>query len=159
MSRSLKLLRVSLAVSILAIASFAAAANNSEQVVFSGAGSGTFSLNGGDPTLTPFGFWIWCESDSGNPYVGECHGAMYFYALGITRAVEDAGEGAIVENGEGLYSISVVDKKGQGLISCTLTNSSDDHGPSNMITVGCTAPGAIIGSGSSPNSVVNVTGP
>jgi hypothetical protein len=45
------------------------------------------------------------------------------------------------------------------LISCTLTNSSDDPGPSNMITVGCTAPGAIIGTGLAPNSVVNVTGP
>ncbi len=159
MSRSLKVLRASLAVSILAIASVAAAANNSEQVVFSGTGSGTFSLNGGDPTLTPFGFWIWCESDSGNRYVGECHGAMYFYALGVTRSVEDAGEGAIVENGEGQYSISVVDKKGQGLIFCTLTNTTDDHGPTNPITIDCTAPGAIIGTGTAPNSVVNVTGP
>ena len=159
MTRSVKLVRALLVFSILAIASFAAAANNSEQVVFSGAGSGTFSLDGGQPTSTPFGFWIWCEADSGNPYVGQCHGAMYFYALGVVRAVEDSGPGAIVENGTGLYSISVVDKKGQGLISCTLTNSSDNSGPSNMITVGCTAPGAIIGSGLAPNSVVNVTGP
>jgi hypothetical protein len=159
MRRFVRVVRTLLVVSILAIASVAAAANNSEQVVFSGAGSGTFSLNGGDPTVTPFGFWIWCESDSGNPYVGECHGAMYFYTLGVVRSVEDAGPGAIIENGEGLYSISVVDKKGQGLIFCTLTNSSDNPGPSNMITVGCTAPGAIIGTGLAPDSVVNVTGP
>jgi hypothetical protein len=158
MSRSLKMLRASVAVSILAIASVAAAANSSEQVIFSGTGSGTFTLNGGTATQTPFGFWIWCEADSGNKYLGECHGAMYFYALGVTRSVEDAGEGAIVENGEGQYSISVVDKKGQGLIFCTLTNTTDDPGPSNMITVGCTAPGAIIGGGTAPNSVVNVTG-
>jgi hypothetical protein len=159
MTRSAKVVRAVFVVSILALASTAAAANNSEQVVFSGTGFGTFALNGGDPTVTPLGFWIWCESDSGNKYLGECHGAMYFYALGVTRSVEDAGEGAIVENGEGLYSISVVDKKGQGLIACTLTNLSDDPGPSNMITVECTAPGAVIGSGTAPKSVVNVTGP
>src|SRR5215470_1469231 len=57
----------------------AQAANNSEQIVFSGTGS--FS------TVTPFGFWIWCEGDSGNPYQGECNGAMYFYGLGITKHV------------------------------------------------------------------------
>jgi hypothetical protein len=159
MTRFVSVVRAFLVVSILAIASVAAAGNNSEQVVFSGTGSGTFTLNGGDPTVSPFGFWIWCESDSGNKYLGECHGAMYFYALGVTRSVEDAGEGAIVENGEGLYSISVVDKKGQSLIFCTLTNATDDPGPSNLITVDCTAPGAIIGTGSAPHSVVNVTGP
>ena len=157
MSRSVKVVRALLIVSILAVASIAAAGNNSEQVVFSGTGFGTFTPSGGSPTNTPFGFWIWCESDSGNKYLGECHGAMYFYALGITRAVEDSGPGAINELGEGLYSISVVDKKGQGaIIACTLTNSSDDHGPVNLITVACGAPN---GSGTAPNSVVNVTGP
>ena len=157
MTGSVKVTRALLIVSILAIASAAAAAS-SEQVIFSGTGLGTFSLNGGDPVQTPFGFWIWCEADSSNTYVGECHGAMYFYALGVTRSVEDAGEGAIVENGEGQYSISVVDKKGQGLIFCTLTNTTDDHGPKNPITVDCTLPGAIVGTGTAPNSVVNVTG-
>jgi hypothetical protein len=152
MSRSVKVVRALLIVSILAVASIAAAAHNSEQVVFSGTGLGTF---GG--TATPFGFWIWCEVESGNKYVGECHGAMYFYALGITRAVEDAGPGAIQEPSDGIYSISVVDKKGQGaVIACTLINSSHDHGPTNLITVTCGAPA---GGGSAPNSVVNVTGP
>jgi hypothetical protein len=157
MSRSARVVRALLTVSILAVASVAAAANNSEQVVFSGTGFGTFTPNGGSATDTPFGFWIWCEADSGNKYLGECHGAMYFYALGLTRAVEDAGEGAIQELSEAIYSISVVDKKGQGAaIACTLTNASDDPGPSNMITVSCGAPS---GTGIAPNSVVNVTGP
>jgi hypothetical protein len=152
-----KVVRALLIVSILAVASIAAAANNSEQVVFSGTGFGTFTPSGGSPTETPFGFWIWCEVESGNKYVGECHGAMYFYALGITRAVEDAGPGAIQEPSDGIYSISVVDKKGQGaVIACTLINSSHDHGPTNLITVTCDAPA---GGGSAPNSVVNVTGP
>ena len=157
MSSSVRVVRALLTVSFLAVASIAAAANNSEQVVFSGTGFGTFTPNGGSPTDTPFGFWIWCEADSGNSYLGECHGAMYFYALGITRAVEDAGPGAVQELSEGIYSISVVDKKGQGAtIACTLTNSSDDPGPSNMITVSCGAPA---GTGIAPKSVVNVTGP
>jgi hypothetical protein len=49
-----------------------------------------------------------------------------------------------------------VDKKGQGLIACALTNASDEPGPSNMITVSCTAP---VGTGLAPKSVVDVTGP
>jgi hypothetical protein len=156
MTQSVKVVRTLLAVSILAIASFAVAANNSEQVIFSGTGFGTFTPNGGSPTDTPFGFWIWCEADSSNSYLGECHGAMYFQALHITQAVEDSGPGAIQELSEGIYSISVVDKKGQGLIACTLTNASDNPGPSNMITVSCRAPA---GAGLAPNSVVSVTGP
>jgi len=153
MTRSARLLRATLIVSILAVASVAAAANNSEQVIFSGTGSGTF--NG---TPTPFGFWIWCEADSGNRYLGECHGAMYFYNLHIVQAVEDAGPGAVVENGEGLYSISVVDKKTQGtVVACTLTNHSDDSGPNNVIDVICSAPSG--GTPSDATGVVNVTGP
>ena len=153
MTRWVKVVRAFLVVSILAMASVAAAANNSEQVVFSGTGFGTF-----DGTPTPFGFWIWCESDSNNSYVGECHGAMYFYLLHITEAVEDSGEGAIQENGEGLYSISVVDQKTQGsVIACTLTNHSDDHGPNNMFDVICTTPSG--GAVNDAKGVVNVTGP
>ena len=158
MSRSLKMLRASLAISILAIASVAAAANNSEQVVFSGTGFATFTPNGGSATPTPFGFWIWCESDSNNPYKGECAGSMYFYALGITRAVEDAGEGAIQELSEGIYQISVVDKKSQGqVIACTLTNQSANHGPNNLFDVICTAPAG--GAAGDAAGVAIVTGP
>jgi hypothetical protein len=154
MSVSLKLLRLSLAVSILAIASIAAAANNSEQVVFSGTGLGTFTPPGGQATDTPFGFWIWCESDSRNPYLGECHGAMYFYQIGIVRSVQDTGAGAITELSDGIYQISVASS--DGAVACTLTNESDNHGPSNVVDVSCSAPA---GSGQAPKSVVNVTGP
>ncbi len=158
MTPSVKLARVLLVVSILAIASVAAAANNSEQLVFSGTGFATFTPNGGSATPTPFGFWIWCESDSNNPYKGECAGSMYFYALGITRAVEDAGEGAIQELSEGIYQISVVDKKSQGqVIACTLTNQSANHGPNNLFDVICTAPAG--GAAGDAAGVVNVTGP
>jgi len=150
--------RAFLVVSILAIASFAVAANNSEQVVFSGTGFATFTPLGGEPTPTPFGFWIWCEADSNNSYHGECHGAMYFYNLGITQAVEDAGEGAIQELSEGIYSISVVDKKTQGqVVACTLTNQSDDLGPNNLFNVICSKPDG--GTEGDATGVAIVTGP
>ena len=153
MSRSDRILRPLLAVAILSIASFALG-GSSEQLVFSGTGFGTFTPAGGTATNTPFGFWIWCEVDSSNGYVGECNGAMYFYKLGITRAVEDAGAGAIQELSEGIYRISIVSKK-DNAIACTLVNESDNHGPNNLIDVSCSAPA---GAGQA-KGVVNVTGP
>ena len=65
------------------VASQPAIAQASQQVVFSDTGMGTFTL--GSMTKTSFGFWIWCEGASTNPYAGACNGAMYFYAFGITR--------------------------------------------------------------------------
>lgn len=148
------LVRTSLVVLILAVTSVVHAANNSEQVVFSGTGFGTFTV--GDQTkVSPFGFWIWCESDSGNPYVGQCNGAMYFYAFGIVKGVED---GSIVETSDGIYQINILSRKDNGAtVNCTLANeSAATKGPTNTIDVSCTAPA---GSGQSTNAVVNVTGP
>jgi hypothetical protein len=124
----------------------AAAANNSEQVVFSK--TGAFS-----ETLGPFGFWIWCEADSGNPYQGECNGSMYFYAFGTPRHVMD---GSISEGPDGIYTIHVV--SADGFIDCTLTNTAPAvHGPNNTVSVTCSAP--VVGSATAAGSVVNVTGP
>ena len=118
---------------------------NSEQVVFSGTGFGTFG--GGSPV----GFWIWCEADSENPYAGECNGAMYFYALGITKHVD----GTIAEPSDGHYVMTVSSRDSS--VACTLANPAlAVQGPRNTVNVGCTAPA---GSGSSTNAVVNVTGP
>jgi len=115
-----------------------------------------FSGTGSFPAITPFGFWIWCESqDSSNPYHGECNGAMYFYALGITKHVA----GMVNETGEGVYQISVVSTVDDS-VACTLTNSSLVHGPHNTVTATCTAPSAVGSStGTSNNAVINVTGP
>jgi hypothetical protein len=126
----------------------AQAAKNSEQIVFSGTGS--------FPGVTPFGFWIWCEGDSGNPYQGECNGAMYFYALGITKHVA----GMVTETGEDTYQMNVVSTLDDS-VACTLTNSAPiAHGPHNTVTADCTAPMAVVGiTGTSTNAVVNVTGP
>jgi hypothetical protein len=94
-----------LAVGLLLIGASGAGAQprNSEQVVFSGVGGGSFG--GGSPV----GFWIWCQADSRNPYVGECSGSMYFYALGITKGVE----GEVTELSEGVYVMDVQSRHGQ----------------------------------------------
>jgi hypothetical protein len=118
---------------------------HSEQIVFSGTGFGDFG---------PFGFWIWCQdADSSTPYAGECAGAMYFYALHLTKGVE----GDVEETSEGIYTMTVASRKGDS-VSCTLVNDSEEitAGPTNAVTVTCTAPA---GSGASDNAVINVTGP
>jgi hypothetical protein len=129
---------------VLAAPAFAA----SEQVVFSGTGSGTF---GG--TATPVGFWIWCQATNPNPpYVGNCNGAMTFNALSTTKHVM---EGSITEIAEGQYQIVVLSS--DGTVNCTLVNSPPPvSGPHNTVTISCSAPS---GSGTSTSAVVNVTGP
>ncbi len=141
------ILVLAIAAGLLLATAGAASAQHSEQVVFSGAGDGTF---GG--TDTPFGFWVWCEADSSNAYAGECNGSMYFYALHLVKHVE----GGVFEEPDGIYNMSVFSS--DGTIACNLHNASAalDHGPHNTVMVDCTAPS---GSGSSTNAVVNVTGP
>jgi hypothetical protein len=140
---------------LLLVGGAATASAQSEQIIFSGVGFGEF--NG---TPTPVGFWIWCQDENPSPnaeYAGECAGAMYFYALGITKAVE--GE---VEEGEpdGVYIMTVTSRKGTS-ISCMLTNELNtdgeiSQGPNNTVDVNCASPSGI---GQSTNAVVNVTGP
>ncbi len=125
----------------------ARAANNSEQVVFSGVG---FSPSAN----TPVGFWVWCEADSSNPYLGECNGSMYFYALHITKHVD----GEITEGPDGIYHMAVLSRDGS--VSCTLVNAATPptSGPTNTVNITCTAPVSFT-DGQSTNAVVNVTGP
>lgn len=123
-------------------------ASSSEQVVFSGTGFGTFKN-----TPTPFGFWIWCEGQSSNPYKGQCSGAMYFYALGIVKHVVD---GNITGLGNNQFSITVVSTLDNS-VDCTLVNAPPLlSGPDNTVTANCNAPA---GTGTSDNAVVTVTGP
>jgi hypothetical protein len=131
----------------------AKAAGPSEQVIFSGTGifDESSSLAG-----SPFGFWIWCEAESDNPYLGECKGSIYIYALGLTKHVEDAEEPGITEGPEGIYTMNVASKDGS--IAALLTNTEEAvKGPHNTVTVTFTNPG--VGSGTSTTAVVNVTGP
>jgi hypothetical protein len=128
----------------------AQSSNSSKQVVFSG--GGVFSYTVANPPDKHFGFWIWCEGESTNPYHGQCSGAMYFYSLlAATKHVA----GGVTELSEGVYQMTVASTIDDS-VSCTLTNAAPPtHGPSNTVTVLCTAPE---GTGSSTNAVVNVTG-
>ena len=129
------------------------AAEPSEQVVFSGAGTfdETSSLAG-----TPFAFWIWCEAESGNPYLGECKGAMTIVALRLTKQVEDAEEPGITEPSEGIYVMNVASKDGS--IQAFLQNADEAvKGPRNTVSVTFTNPD--VGTGTATTAVVNVTGP
>jgi hypothetical protein len=117
-------------------------AASSEQVVFSGV-----------TTNNQVGFWIWCEADSSNPYVGECNGSMHFFALHITKHVEDTAP--IQEPQDGQYLITV--GSSDGSVSCTLENVLPrTSGPTNTVNITCTTPSL---SAVSTNAVVNVTGP
>jgi len=128
------------------------AAEPSEQVIFSGTGT----LESGALAGTPFGFWIWCEAESDNPYLGECKGAIYIYALGLTKHVEDAEEPGITEPSEGIYVMNVASKDGS--IQAFLQNADEAvKGPRNTVNVTFTAPE--VGTGTSATAVVNVTGP
>ena len=123
----------------------AQSSHHSEQVVFSGGG---FS----DDLESPFGFWVWCEADSTNPYQGRCNGAMYVYARGLTKHVS----GTIAEPQEHIYEMTVA--ADDGSIQAILTNvGSINRGPHNTVMVDFAAPGP--GAGISTNAVVNVTGP
>jgi hypothetical protein len=135
----------------------AARAAASEQVVFSG--TGVFTDDAAPAPITPFGFWIWCEGASANPYQGECSGAMYFYAFGITKGVL----GSVSGSGQ-QFTMTV--HSADGVIACTLKNGPTVvSGPANMVTATCTAPSQVVDtadndtSGLSTNAVVSITGP
>jgi hypothetical protein len=119
-------------------------AHHAEQIVFSGVG---FS------SLGPFGFWLWSQDEEARPpYRGEAAGAVYLYALGLTRGVE----GEVVETSEGVYEISVAARRDSAIVA-TFTNVPPTvHGPNNTVNAVFTTPS---GTGSSTSAVVNVTGP
>jgi hypothetical protein len=121
--------------------------HHSEQVVFSGGG---FSEDLG----SPYGFWIWCEADSTNPYQGLCNGAMYVYARGLTKHVS----GTMTEFPEHSSSYHMAVASQDRSIIAVLTNTPPvKQGPHNTVTVDFSAPS--VGSGVSDKNVVNVTGP
>ena len=162
MSNSIKRL-VLVAAAVLLLALSATPANNAEQVIFSGVGSGTFS-----GTPTPFGFWVWCSAEGSGPGKGiyaedfACQGALYFYALGIVKSVFGFNgdgvtpfPGGVVQNLDGTYTMRLhsADLVVKG---CLLTNASALKGPKNTVNLVCAAPA---GTGASGTAVVNVTGP
>ena len=135
----------------LVVSSGATQAASSEQVVF----SQTLAFGTFNGVTTPFGFWIWCEADSGNPYAGVCNGSMYFYdpAVGVGIAAVPVS-GSISELSEGHYRMSVQSRNKS--VDCDLSNETLVSGPKNIVDVTCRAPA---GSATATAAVVQVTGP
>lgn len=143
----------------LSLTALAGAQNSSEQVVFANTDNpnsghsqtGTFVYTSANPEDKFFGFWIWCEGDSSNPYVGNCQGSMYFYGLGLTKHVT----GHVTEPSAHAYVMVV--SSSDGKVACSLTNVPPiKSGLTNTVNASCSAPAGV---GVSPNSVVHATGP
>ncbi|MFN2530578.1 MAG: hypothetical protein ABR555_04690 [Pyrinomonadaceae bacterium] len=144
-------LLTSIAVSVALSGRRSAAAEPSEQVIFSGVG---FAAEGA--WQSPVGFWIWCQPEGNGPYGQNhvCAGAMYVYAQALTKGVH----GFIDEGDEGIYTMHVFANDGSNF-SADLTNPEEAvKGPRNTVEFTVTTP-AGTSSGASTNSVVNVTGP
>src|SRR5215467_6652176 len=131
-----------------------ATAQNSEQVIFANTDNpnpgksqtATFVYTNLNPEDKFFGFWIWCEADSENPYAGSCQGTMYFYGIALTKHVS----GNISEPTPHTYVMVV--SSSDGSIACSLTNVPPiKTGLKNMVNVSCSAPSGV---GVSTNTVV-----
>jgi hypothetical protein len=132
-----------------------AAASPPDQIVFSK--TGAF-----DPSLGPFGFWIWCTPPGGS--YGDCAGSMYFYSFstlppnGTGGSPTEPVEGTVTELGSGAYQMHVW-TAGSGTfgfpIDCWLTGPViPTAGPTNKITVRCSEPRS--GSATVDGAVVKV---
>jgi hypothetical protein len=152
---------------LLSFAMSATPANNAEELVFSTPGS-FMPLTGNTDDLhgtggTPFGFWIWCAaqaSPASTPATYQaafvCQGSMYFYFLGVPQHVASAFN--VTENAPGLYTIKVFAND----FTCTLSNTTTNPGPHDMVDVFCSfskAFGGGTGSTTVTNATVNTTGP
>jgi hypothetical protein len=144
---------------VLCVSMLARAQNSSEQIIFANTDNpnsghtqtGTFVYTSANPDDKFFGFWIWCEADSTNPYVGRCQGSMYFYGLGLTKHVS----GHVTEPSP--HSYVMVVSSSDGKVACSLTNVPPiKSGLTNTVNASCSAPAGV---GTSPNSVVHATGP
>lgn len=126
------------------------AANNAEQIVFSGVGVPPVSSE-------PFGFWVWCQAEPASEhsrYDTDCQGAMYFYARGITTHVT----GEVSEPEEGVYVMDL--EAPRAGLTCELSNvPPTNSGPSNTVIGECMINGEAVGGLMSADAVVNVTGP
>jgi len=132
------------------------AANNQEQVIFSGAARGNFGGEDGRAY-----FWIWCKNTPGpneHAYDTDCQGSMRFPALGITKGVTQ--EEGITEPSEGVYVIHVQSRNDNGeSVDCILSNTPPiTHGPHNTVDVHCDST-PTSGDGTTRTAVVIATGP
>jgi len=126
------------------------AANNAEQVVFSGTGVPPVSSE-------PIGFWVWCQVEPASEhshYDTDCNGALYFYARGITVHVT----GEVSEPEEGVYVMDL--EAPRSALQCELSNEVPfTHGPNNTVLGECNIDGTVVSGLMSTSAVVVVTGP
>lgn len=126
------------------------AANNAEQVVFSGVGVPPVSSE-------PFGFWVWCQvepASENSHYDTDCAGALYFYARGVTVHVS----GEVTEPEEGVYAMDLESPRAS--LQCELSNETPiDSGPRNTVLGECSIAGSAVSGLMSTSAVVVVTGP
>jgi hypothetical protein len=123
--------------------------------IFSGVGT----FFNGSTLVTPFGFWIWCQGPANNPYAQECAGAMYFYALAAPAVNVDGHPTEVCSNSG--CALHVTGSNQALSVDCKLSATGPfKPGPSNVVTVTCTEPAAVINlTGISQNSVVHVVTP
>lgn len=166
MAGALLALAALIGVLVLAAATGAAAQpNNSEQVVFASSASpptrgplsggfGNFAFGGSVLQPGPFGFWVWCEADSTNPYHTFCNGSLYFYDFGLVKGVF----GTVAEGPDGIYTMTL--NSADGTVPCKLSNTVPGSGK-QRVNITCTGNGStsVTGGGFVPSAVVNVTGP
>ena len=113
--------------------------------------AGRFAYTSLNPEDKLFGFWIWCEAESTNPYKGRCNGAMYFYGIALTKGVF----GTVTEPQEHTYVMTV--HSSDGKVACTLTNVPPiTSSLTNTVNAACSAPSGV---GVSLHTVVKSTGP
>lgn len=129
-----------------------AVAAPSEQIIFSGTG---VTADG-----QPVGFWIWCMSQDANSplYSGACRGSVLLNGQGPASGVA----GFVVENPDGTYVMRVFSNNpNTTLVAAVFRNVNPNpvQGPNNVVAFAILTQDGTVSTGSSTNSVVNVTGP
>jgi hypothetical protein len=126
----------------------------SEQVIFSGEGVTTDGLQ--------VGFWVWCMSEGNGPnYTGACRGSVLVRGQGPASGVA----GFIVELPDGTYVARVFNTNANNgnkvLVAAAFHNVDPEpaSGPSNLVQFGILTTDGVNRVGTSPDSVVAVTGP
>jgi hypothetical protein len=115
--------------------------------------AGTFAYTSLNPKDKLFGFWIWCEAESTNPYTGRCNGAMYFYGIALTKGVF----GTVTESRTQKHVYVMTVRSSDNKVVCTLTNVLPiTKGITNTVNAACSAPSGV---GVSLHTVVQSTGP
>lgn len=145
------ILLFTLAFTVIPAVRSASAAEPSEQVIFSGEGVTTDGLQ--------VGFWVWCMAEGNGPnYTGACRGSVLVHDGGPAQGVA----GFIVELPDGTYVARVFGVNARKSVVAAAfhnVNPEPESGPNNLVQFGLVLTDGINRVGTSPDAVVNVTGP